>query len=303
MVQSGAGFCYGLFETGNTSGTRTEERTVDDRFSEDELQGFIKDVVDIAERAGVVAMEHYDDVELDVEYKEDQSPLTRADLASNEVIDERLSELEPVLPILSEESEQDEWEERSTWDAFWMVDPLDGTKEFLKKNGEFTVNIALVQQGRPALGVVRAPALGVTYFAAEGMGAFRKEEGEVEVISVAESAPETVTVVVSRSHINAPTQAYVDRLEEDFEVETMPTGSSLKICMVAEDSAQVYPRLGPTMEWDTAAADCVVRQAGGSVDKADGAPLGYNKKDLLNPYFVAYALPEFVPGDWGDFAD
>jgi len=273
---------------------------VTDRFSNDELQGFIEDVVEVAEAAGEAAMEHYDDVEVDVEYKDDQSPLTQADLAADTCIEERLDSLEVDLPILSEESAEVDWEDRHEWDAFWCVDPLDGTKEFLKKNDEFTVNIGLIQGERPSLGVVRAPALETTFFAAEGMGAFRKEGDDVEMITVADEVPDEVVVVVSRSHINDPTRAYVDRLEENHEVDTMPTGSSLKLCMVAENSAQVYPRLGPTMEWDTAAAHCVVEQAGGTVEAAAGAELTYNEQDLHNPYFVVSALPEFVVEDWGE---
>jgi len=273
---------------------------VTDRFSSDELQDFIKDIVEIAEEAGAAAMDHYDDVTLDVEYKDDQSPLTEADLAADERIERRLDEIGVDLPILSEESADVDWDERRRWDAYWSVDPLDGTKEFLKKNGEFTVNIGLIQGDRPSLGVVRAPALDTTYFAVEGMGAFRKEGDDVEMITVADEVPGPVVVVVSRSHINEPTRAYVERLEEDYEVETMPTGSSLKLCMVAENAAHVYPRLGPTMEWDTAAAHCVVEQAGGSVEAAGGAPLSYNEQDLHNPYFVVSALPELVVDGWDD---
>ena len=266
------------------------------QFSEDELRSFIDELTDIAEQAGEAAMAHYEDVEVDVEYKDDESPLTAADLDANEVIEEKLGELDPELPILSEETKQAEYDERSGWEAFWLVDPLDGTKEFLKKNGEFTINIALVEEGRPTLGVVRAPALGATYFAAEGIGAFKSEDGgEVELIRVADEPSDPIVVVVSRSHINDPTRAFVDRLEEEHEVELMPKGSSLKLCMVAENAAQVYPRVAPTMEWDTGAAQCVVEQAGGRVDRATGEPLEYNKKDLLNPYFVAYANREIIP--------
>ena len=268
------------------------------RLTEEELRGFINEIVEIAERAGEAALEHYNDVDVDVEYKEDESPLTAADLDANALIEEALEEFDPKLPILSEESSQADYEERRDWDAFWLVDPLDGTKEFLKKNDEFTVNIALIEQGRPVLGVVRAPALEATYFAAKGLGAFKSEDdGDVEMISVAEEPTDPITVVVSRSHINDPTQAFVDKLEEDHEVELMRKGSSLKLCMVAEDAAQVYPRLGPTSEWDTGAAQCVVEQAGGRVDKADGDPLAYNKSDILNPYFVVYGNREIIPFD------
>lgn len=273
------------------------------RFSNDELQGFIKEVVAIAEEAGEAAMDHYDEVDVDVEYKDDQSPLTEADVAADRLIGEQLGAMEVDIPVLSEESADIEWEDRCEWDAFWSVDPLDGTKEFLKKNGEFTINIGLVQDERPSLGVVHAPALEKTFFAAEGMGAFAKESGDVEMITTANEVPDPVVVVVSRSHINEPTRAYVETLEEDHEVETMPTGSSLKLCMVAENAAQVYPRLAPTMEWDTAAAHCVAEQAGATVEAPNASTLTYNKQDLHNPYFVISALPELVPEGWDELAE
>jgi 3'(2'), 5'-bisphosphate nucleotidase len=267
-------------------------------FSDEQLRGFLDQVTDIAEAAGEAAMAHYRDVEVDVEYKDDDSPLTAADLDSNGVIEEGLADIVPELPVLSEESTAVDYDERSGWDGFWLVDPLDGTKEFLKKNGEFTVNIALIEQGEPILGVVRAPALETTYFAAEGLGAFKQDDGgEPEVLTMPDRMTEPVTVVVSRSHINDETRAFVDRLEQDYEVDLMPKGSSLKLCMVAEDAAQIYPRLGPTMEWDTGAAHCLVDQAGGGVDRQDGTPLAYNKEDLLNPYFIAYTHRDAVPFD------
>ncbi len=271
-------------------------------FSNDQLREWLGGVSDIAEEAGEATLEYYADAE--AEYKEDDSPLTKADLAANRIIEEGLAELEPELPILSEESEQAGYEERRQWTRSWCVDPLDGTKEFLKQNDEFTVNIGLVEQGRPTLGVVYAPALEVTYFAAQGLGAFKRVgDGEVDMLEVAGEVPEVVTVVVSRSHMRETTEAFVERLEERYEVELLPKGSSLKLCMVAEDSAQLYPRLGPTMEWDTAAAHCVAEQAGAGVDRAGGEPLEYNKRDLLNPEFVVYALEELVPAGWGEIVN
>ena len=272
-----------------------------DRFTEDELRDLIHEITEIAEEAGEATLEYYEDAE--AEYKEDDSPLTQADLEANRIIEEGLGELETVLPVISEESDIPEYEERREWERFWVVDPLDGTKEFLKKNDEFTVNIGLVEEGRPTLGVVTAPALGVTYFAAAGTGAFKRDgdDGDVEMIEAGAEVPETVTVVVSRSHIRESTEAFVDRLRETHEVDLMPKGSSLKMCMVAENAAQIYPRLGPTMEWDTMAAHAVVQQAGAAIERPDGETLAYNKEELLNPNFVVYSLRELVPEDWSDF--
>ena len=181
---------------------------------------------------------------------------------------------------------------RRTWERFWLVDPLDGTKEFIKRNGEFTVNIALVENGAPVLGVVHAPVLGHTYFATVG-GAFRRDGDTVRRITVAGRAP-TIEIVASRSHASAETSEFLKRFESDHAVHLVAIGSSLKLCLVAEGVAHLYPRFGPTMEWDTAAAQCVVEAAGGSVTDLEGHSLSYNKEDLLNPHFVV-ATPEV---DW-----
>jgi len=264
---------------------------VSNELSDDERRDLIHEVAEIAETAGEATLEYYEDAE--AEYKDDESPLTEADLEANRIIEQALGDLEPNLPVITEESEIPDYEDRRGWDQFWVVDPLDGTKEFLKQNDEFTVNIGLVERGRPTLGFVTAPALYLTYFAAAGTGAFKRVgDGDVELLEVASEVPETVTVVVSRSHIRESTEAFVDRLREEHDVELLPKGSSLKLCMVAEDSAQVYPRLGPTMEWDTAAAHAVVEQAGGTVERPDGETLAYNKEELLNPHFVVFGLDE-----------
>ena len=269
-------------------------------FSDDELRELLDHVSDCAEKAGEATLGYYDEADIDAEYKEDDSPLTQADLAANDIIEEGLEDLDVELPIISEESDLADYSERRDWERLWSVDPLDGTKEFMKQNDEFTINIGLVEDGHPTLGVVYAPALEVTYFAAEGLGAFKRVgDGDVELLEAANQVPETVTVVVSRSHMRDTTEEFVDRLKEDHGVELLPKGSSLKLCMVAEDTAQVYPRLGPTSEWDTAASHCVAEQAGAGVERAGGEPLEYNKEDLLNPHFVVYALPEIVPENWG----
>ena len=248
----------------------------------------------VAEEAGAAILSVYER-DFAVERKADDSPLTEADLASNRVILARLKALTPVVPVLSEESSQVPYEQRRAWPRFWLVDPLDGTKEFVKRNGEFTVNVALIDHGRPALGVVYAPVLRVGYSGVVGDGALRWQDGTDATPIHCTPPGERLRVAASRSHANAATEAYLDRLREHWDVEVVSKGSSLKICMVAEGAAHVYPRTGPTMEWDTAAADAVVTAAGGVLlDASDGAPLTYNKADLRNPHFVV-AWSDEVP--------
>jgi 3'(2'), 5'-bisphosphate nucleotidase len=242
----------------------------------------------LARRAGDAILEVYDRDDFGVRVKDDDSPLTEADLASNELIVAGLEKLEPQLPVLSEESREIPYEERKNWNAFWMVDPLDGTKEFIKRNGEFTVNIALIVDGEPVLGVVHAPVLDRTYWAAEGLGAFRREDGDDVLIHVADEVSEPLTVVVSRSHLRDADREFIGSMEARYgAVETAPKGSSLKLVMVAEGRADIYPRFGPTMEWDIAAAQAVLTRAGGVIETDDGTPLEYNKEDLVNPFFIA----------------
>lgn len=219
--------------------------------------------------------------------KDDRSPLTAADLASHHCIVEGLQALHPRHPVLSEESSGVPFEVRSEWETYWLIDPLDGTKEFIKRNGEFTVNIALIHQHQPVLGVVYAPARDLCYFASEGCGAFRQMgEAEPETIRVCASAPATIRVVGSRSHGTVALGLYLSRLGEH---DLVSIGSSLKLCLVAEGSADLYPRIGLTSEWDTAAAHCVVRGAGGEVADLSGRPVAYNAKEsILNPYFLVY---------------
>jgi 3'(2'), 5'-bisphosphate nucleotidase len=242
----------------------------------------------LARQAGEAILEVYQRDDFEVRNKEDDSPLTEADLASNGVLLAGLRDLEPELPILSEESREIPYEERKDWDAFWMVDPLDGTKEFIKRNGEFTVNIALIVEGEPALGIVHAPDLDTTYWGVRGVGAFRRENGEDTPIHVAEDIEAPLTVVVSRSHLRDADKEFIASMEERYgSVETAPKGSSLKLCLVAEGEADIYPRFGPTMEWDIAAAQAVLVEAGGVIETSDGTPLEYNKQDLVNPFFIA----------------
>ncbi len=248
------------------------------------LPQLIDPVVSLAVEAGKAILEVYAS-DFDVQAKDDQSPLTQADLASHRIILAGLGRLTPGLPVISEESGLPGFEERSQWNPYWLIDPLDGTKEFVKRNGEFTVNIALIKDHRPVLGVVHVPVRNTTYSGCEGVGAELRSNGEEpKPIGVAHESASPVRVVGSRSHRGASLDQFLENLG-DFEMH--PTGSSLKFCLVAEGVADVYPRLGLTSEWDTAAAQAVVEQAGGVVLELSGNPLGYNRKsDILNPYFL-----------------
>lgn len=258
---------------------------------------WLQPVVEIAKQAGGKIMQIYASDDVRVDQKQDNSPLTAADMAAHHAIVERLQKLSPDVPILSEESRQIPYQERSAWSLYWLVDPLDGTKEFINKNGEFTVNIALIQHGIPVLGVVHVPAQDRTYFACQGNGSFRQDaDGEAQAIRVRAHQPEKTFVVGSRSHRGASLDAMLDKLA-DYEMLAM--GSSLKFCLVAEGKADIYPRLGPTSEWDTAAAQCVVEQAGGKVTDLSMQALRYNTKDsLLNPHFLVIADVHY---DWSPY--
>lgn len=241
-------------------------------------------VIKTAERAGKKILEFYE-TEMEVITKEDDSPLTKADLAAHHIIVNALKEIDPGTPIVSEEAELPDYEERKNWDAFWLVDPLDGTKEFIKKNGEFTVNIALIKGGKPVLGVVYVPAFDVMYYAEESIGAFKKEAGKdaEKLVSEPFEAPGKARIVVSRSHGDDTTAKKLKSLGIEVS-EEVPSGSSIKFCLVAEGKADLYPRLGPTMEWDTAAADAIYRYSSQNGEKF--SPLTYNKESLKNPYFL-----------------
>ena len=248
------------------------------------LEQLVDPVVAIATRAGAAILEIYS-TDFGVEAKEDESPLTQADMAAHRSIIAGLEALTPDIPVLSEEAGLPEFEVRRQWQRYWLVDPLDGTREFVKRNGEFTVNIALIEEHCPVLGVVHVPVSGKTYLGVAGVGSeLRSENGERRAIGVAIESSSPVRVVGSRSHRGASLDAFLEKLV-DFEM--VPMGSSLKFCLVAEGAADIYPRLGPTSEWDTAAAQAVVEQAGGTVLQLDGNPLNYNAKpDILNPHFL-----------------
>ncbi len=244
--------------------------------------------------AGAAILEVYADPKrFEVERKDDDSPLTQADLAANRILVARLRELTPSIPILSEESKQAPWSERRHWQDCWVVDPLDGTKEFLKRNDEFTVNVALVREHRPILGVVHAPALQEWYWAVRHEGAWHQKGGKVleRLNAVAHPGDRPWRVVGSRSHNTPEVDAFVARLGA---AEMVSMGSSLKLCLVAAGRADVYPRLGPTSEWDTCAAQAVVEEAGGQVlDAHTGEPLRYNAREsILNPHFIVCARPD-----------
>lgn len=249
-----------------------------------------------AYNAGKAILPVYNE-ELSISYKDDSSPLTEADIRSNAVIKDLLRD---EFPMLSEEGKLIAFEERKNWETFWLVDPLDGTKEFIKKNGEFTVNIALIHKGEPCMGVVYVPVTGKMYFGMEGLGSFSRVLDGNESIDDLESVlsdavelkatdlPETYTIVASRSHMSPETEQFINDCKAKYgHVDLISSGSSLKLCLVAEGKAHVYPRLAPTMEWDTAAAQAVAKFAGCRVyDHTSGKDLVYNKENLLNPWFV-----------------
>lgn len=251
----------------------------------EELEALIAPLRTIARDAGKAVLDVYAR-DFDVELKDDRSPLTEADRAAHRVIVAGLSQLTPSVPVLSEEA-ADSPAERLGWTLFWLVDPLDGTKEFVKRNGEFTVNIALIDAHQPVLGAVLAPALGREYYGGKGIGAWRADNGNApRPIRVAAAPPPRLRIVGSRSHASGGELARY--LEQIGEHELKPMGSSLKICLVAEGEADAYPRFGPTSEWDTAAAHAVLDGAGGCMMGLDGQPLQYNRKEsVLNPYFLA----------------
>jgi len=254
------------------------------------LLDLVESIKGIAVEAGEEILKIYaDESSFGVEMKSDASPLTKADKAANAVIVEGLRKLSHLYPIISEEEKQVAYEDRKDYDRFWLVDPLDGTKEFIKRNGEFTVNIALVEQGAPILGVVYVPVSAEIYWATKNNGAFyQKENNVIELTAPSFSMKDKgLRVVCSRSHINDETKSFIDQLDAP---ETVSKGSSLKFLLMAANEAEIYPRMGPTMEWDTGAAQIVLEEAGGAVlQHESGKPLEYNKENLLNPYFVARA--------------
>jgi len=270
-----------------------------------------------ARRAGEATLDVYNS-DFAVEHKDDKSPLTLADKRSHEIIMNdlrRSTHNNPTLSILSEEGRDIPYDERKGWESFWLVDPLDGTKEFIKRNGEFTVNIALMHANKPVLGVIYVPVTDTFYFAAVSIGAYKLTNTKIvtDNISVAEllnksqklpisanNKKKPLTIIGSRSHGTKEFSEFIERMKEKHgEVEIISAGSSLKFCLVAEGMADVYPRLGPTMEWDTAAGQAIVEQAEGSViDIQTKKPLRYNKPNLLNTFFIVTRQNSRFENQW-----
>ena len=250
-------------------------------------QEHIKKLIKISKNAGDAIMDIYES-EFDVNFKSDKSPLTKADILSNKIICESLKKITPDVPILSEESSNIPYHERSKWNQYWLIDPLDGTKEFIKKNGEFTTNIALIYKNRPIFGMIHVPASNEIFWGSKEMGSYHINGSSLsnkKKISVSQKTTGNLRIVSSRSHPSGDLKKLLDKLE-NFELVSI--GSSLKFCLIAKGEADCYPRFGPTSEWDSAAGEAILEAAGGSVVKLNGETLKYNlKKDFINPSFFA----------------
>jgi 3'(2'), 5'-bisphosphate nucleotidase len=257
-----------------------------------DLPALAESLMPIVERAGAAIMRIYD-AGFTVQHKDDNSPLTSADLESQRVIAEGLKCLTPDIPILSEESAAAPWDKRQNWRELWVVDPLDGTREFVKRNGEFTINIALIVRHEPLLGVVAAPAQGIVFWGIAGVGAFRRQHGGEACRIQTTPAQQPLRVVGSRSHPSAQTAAYLARLGPHH---MSGVGSSLKFCLLAEGKADLYPRFGATSEWVTAAGQAVLEAAGGHVTRMDGHRMRYNcRESVINGDFVAFSDRRALP--------
>jgi 3'(2'), 5'-bisphosphate nucleotidase len=257
-----------------------------------DLRGLAESLLPIVALAGDAIMKIYDGA-FTVQHKDDNSPLTLADLESQRIILEGLSRITPDIPVLSEESAAAPWQQRRTWTELWVVDPLDGTREFVKRNGEFTVNVALIVDHEPVLGVVTAPAQGLVFWGARGVGAFTEDRGAPRTAIRVSPPQRPLRVVGSRSHLSPQTAAYVQRLTEHV---MTSVGSSLKFCLLAAGKADLYPRFGPTSEWDTAAGQALLEAAGGHVTRLDGHRLRYNcRESVINGDFVAFTDPCVLP--------
>jgi 3'(2'), 5'-bisphosphate nucleotidase len=240
-------------------------------------------IIALCREAGRATMTYYDGADAGVREKADQSPVTLADEVAHGILVDGLRRLDPSTPVVSEEDVMTSFEDRRGWRRFWLVDPLDGTKEFIKRRAEFTVNVGLIDEGEPVFGVVLAPALDLLYWAAKGQGAWREDKGGApeRIFSATPEPGRPLTVVESLSHPSPELEEYLQTIPVARRVKA---GSSLKFCWVAEGRADVYPRLGPTMEWDVAAGDCIYRQSGRGAERP--SPLTSNKPDLRNPSFI-----------------
>ena len=272
---------------------------------QEQIDRLIEAVLALSRQAGETILEVYQNG-FEVTEKADHTPLTTADLEAHRIITAGLEALEFQAPVLSEESSAVPFEQRHGWETYWLVDPLDGTREFIKRNGEFTVNIALIHKGRPVLGVVYAPVLKLSYFAAEGQGAFKQFDAEdAQRIHVRETLRDKVVVACSRARETGPNmQCFLDNLGD---YEKVKLGSALKSCLVAEGGADVYARLGPTSEWDTGAAQCIVEEAGGHITDLHLKDLRYNTREsLINPHFFVFGnqikhWPDYLPAGISDY--
>ena len=255
-------------------------------------------ISNISVEAGRIILDFYNK-NLNITFKADESPLTQADLASHKLITDSIKKITPNIPILSEE-EFIEWDLRKKWKKYWLIDPLDGTKEFIKKNGEFTVNIALIENNRPILGVIYAPASNELYFAKKNFGSYKiltskqlNTLDNAKKISIKINKTNKVKIIGSRSHSNPILQKWVSKNFNDFQI--LQKGSSLKFCLIAEGFADIYPRFGPTSEWDIAAGHIILEEAGGKLKSIYNKEILYNEKeDILNPNFFAYNNIDFI---------
>ena len=256
------------------------------------------EIVNISVDAGEVILNYYNE-NVDVIYKDDESPLTKADLASHKIITDSIKKITPDIPILSEEEFID-WKIRKKWKKYWLIDPLDGTKEFIKKNDEFTVNIALIENNRPILGVIYTPALNELFYSIKNFGSYKiltKKKlntlKEAKRISINKKKSNKIKIVGSRSHSNPILDKWVNKNFNEFDI--LQKGSSLKFCLIAEGSADIYPRFGPTSEWDIAAGHIILEEAGGKLKSIENKEILYNEKEnILNPEFFAYSNIDFV---------
>jgi len=257
---------------------------------------YLDDVIAIANATSPVILDIYHS-SFNVQHKDDLTPVTDADVAADKFIVDALSRLTPDIPILSEESGEIAFDQRKHWQSYWLVDPLDGTREFIKRNGEFTINIALIENGVAILGVIQQPVTGVCYYAARGAGAFKSENGSAPVpLSVRSKPADSLIIAGSRSHWDTSLDAFLEKIGSH---ELIRLGSSLKSCLVAEGEADIYLKRGPTSEWDTAAAQVIVEEAQGAIVTLDMQPLRYNTKEsLLNPHFMVIGDTRFP---WRDF--
>jgi len=250
----------------------------------------VEDIIELAEKAGSAVYQIYTSEDFQIEMKEDNSPLTKADRVSNEIIIEGLKQICPEIPIVTEESYKEDYSIRKDWEYCWCIDPLDGTKEFINRNGEFTINIALLKNSRPFFGLIHVPCTKESYYAVLESGAFKCKDGVLMPLKYKKKEDDTIRMVVSRSHITPMEYEYKNMLESlGYTVEFTQYGAALKQCMIAEGLADIYPKYGQCYEWDTAAGEIIVMESGGKVMNIDNfEELAYNKEDLRNPEFIMF---------------